>query len=146
MKTTLVKLAAILGGTIVFFAIVIQIFFPYLWSYYLPSFREQSATDVSESFAKALRLNDHIAYELADPNLWPRIDQWMETHHVQNCMRIPDEQFTGGTDTEGNHTELFYCYVNEGEYEFDIYDIQIEEQEDGFRVINWGEIVEGISR
>lgn len=141
----LVKMAIIASGTLVLFVVAVQIIFPNLWAYYLPFLRERSAIDVSESFAKALRLNDSIAYELADPDLWPRIDQWMETHQVQNCIKVPDEQFTGGIGVNGNHTELFYCFVAEGEYEFDVYDVQIEETDGTYRVIDWGKVVEGIS-
>jgi len=126
------------------FAIVLHGFFPHLLGYYLPVFRERTATDVSESFAKALRLNDDIAYELAAPDLWPRIDKWMETHQVQDCIKVPDEQFTGG-GFDGRHTELFYCYVEAGEYEFDIYNIRIEKIGDTYYVISWGEIIERIT-
>ncbi|GJM40344.1 MAG: hypothetical protein DHS20C20_06260 [Ardenticatenaceae bacterium] len=138
------KIIVLSSGIFILSVLAAQIFLPNLWAFYFPFLRERTSSDVAQDFAKALRLNEQEAYELADPQLWPRIDQWMETHRVRDCIRVPDEQFTGGGGSNGNHTVLFYCFLENGlRYEFDVYDIQIVKIEESFRVIDWGEVKEG---
>lgn len=134
------KIIVVLFAFLAIIVIVSYIIFPGLWPYYLPFLREETARSVSSEFAVALRVNDPVAYELSDPSLWPRLDQWMETHEVQECEKIPDEQFSGG-----GATVLFYCITLSGEYHFDVLDIIIEKREDSFLVIDWGEIIEEFS-
>jgi hypothetical protein len=130
-------------GIFFLFALVCSyLLFPGLWRYYSPFPSEQTAFDASESFARALRLNDPVAYEWSDPALWPKIDEWMATNKVRECEKIPDEQFTGGY-ANGTYDELFYCLTAQGWYRFDVYDMVIEETEAGYRVMNWGKIDKG---
>ena len=135
------KFIIILVASLIVLAVASYIIFPGLWSYYSIFPKKETAFGFSARFAFALRLNDSIAYELSDPSLWPRIDQWMEEHEAQTCVRVPDEQFPGGGNKE--HSDVwFYCYLEKGEYRFNVLDIIIEEQEGNFYVVDWGEVIE----
>ena len=94
-------------------------------------------------FAMALRTNDPIAYELSDPTQHSRIDNWMATHVVQDCTRENSEPFTGGGTIENGYEIYFDCQISEGWYVFTVHDLALEQLENGFQVVNWGEIEEG---
>jgi hypothetical protein len=95
--------------------------------------------DLATAFAIALRLNQESAYEMADPILWPRLDNWMETHEVRKCelRGLLGEYLIlgpeGGSDRGVEIYEVFfYC-----DYSFGVADIVVI---DG-QVVDWGEII-----
>jgi hypothetical protein len=94
--------------------------------------------DVAYAFASALRLNNNVAYEVASPDLRPRIDKWMQTHEVRKCRRSNDELIQWGRAVR--FTIDFLCYLEGGGlYEFTVHDIIVE---NGDTVVDWGEINE----
>lgn len=86
------------------------------------------------AFVTALRLNNEIVYEVTDPLLWPRLDNWMKTHEVQNCKwRGLDGEYILLGDADSGYDVMYMC-----SYIFDVSDISIQEG----RIVDWGTVVE----
>jgi hypothetical protein len=73
------------------------------------SLDQETAFGASGTFARALRLNNEVVYELTNHSKWAELEHWMLNHEVQNCIRTFDEQFSGGRGIDGMIDELFYC-------------------------------------
>lgn len=108
---------------------------------------EVSPASLSHTFAKALRENDPILYEITATNQKSRIDEWLSTHKVKDCDYIPDEQFRGGGS--GRYwDDYFYCYMADEApyfglpYDFKVHDIEIERVDGQYIIVNWGEVIE----
>ena len=96
--------------------------------------------DVAMAFATALRLNNDVAYSVANPDLHPRIEKWMQTHEVRKCSRSNDELIQWGRDVR--FTIDFVCSLEGGgQYVFTVNDIIVK---NGDTVVEWGEINETV--
>ncbi len=92
---------------------------------------------MTAAFATALRINHPAAYDMIDPTLKPRLDEWMNTHQSKKCKHIP-YFFMGGTGTkQGSRTDLS-CFGYNGRIDFDVDNIVIKDM----KVIDWGEVTE----
>jgi hypothetical protein len=93
-------------------------------------------TEVGDAFTTALRLNHPAAYELTDPKLRPRVDEWMISHEVQECKRWSD---WFGIEAFEEYTSSFSC-VREGGgyYIFTVVHIKVEDE----RVVDWERVKE----
>ncbi len=113
-------------------------------SQYRSSFRNphQPAFDFVYDFAMALRLNNEKAYEMVEPTLHPRIDEWLITHEVSICIRENSEPFTGGGRMEDGFDVSFSCFTKDGGYFFRIHDVFVKELGESFIITDWGEVIE----
>jgi hypothetical protein len=102
--------------------------------------RRETPYDVAVAFATALRLNDPLVYELADPSLHPRLDEWLALHQVRKCSRPLDEGLIDGV-REPRFSISYGCFLenNQGSYIFKVNDIIIS---NGKIVQDWGEVSE----
>ncbi len=99
--------------------------------------QRRDPNDIAIAFTTALRLNHPIAYEITDPELWPRLDEWMETHEAKNCKRRGGDILGGGRTVR--FVVDFECYLEDGGlYSIIVKDIVIKDS----TVIDWGEIIE----
>lgn len=104
--------------------------------------RRNNPHAIAVAFATALRLNDKTAYELADKDLWPRLDEWMKNHQVKDCKHDLDEILHWGEDVR--FIIDFVCYLEDGGvYTFVVRDIIIH---DGNIVVDWGEVSEEVGQ
>ena len=89
------------------------------------------------SFAFALSRNDPEAYEMSDPNLKPRLDEWMNSHKSQKCVgEIISSFIRAGTNVGDKIT--FSCSTKTSYLSFEVDDIVIKD----LKVIDWGEVRE----
>jgi hypothetical protein len=94
---------------------------------------------IAVSFVTALRLNHKAAYEMSSPELWPRIDKWMESHEPQECISWPEDIFGGGGGPRKNSV-VFTCFIEGGAiYMLWVKDVVVET--DG-HVVDWGDVSE----
>ena len=89
------------------------------------------------AFATALRINHPAAYDMIDPTLKPRLDEWMNTHQSKECTREFDV-FLVGPDENGDYGVSFGCFGADGQITMEIDNIVIKDM----KVIDWGEIRE----
>ena len=102
--------------------------------------------ETSEAFATALRRNDPLAYELADPTLWPKIEEWMQDHKARDCERMHYEDIPTSFYTD-QESKLFVSTVrhrcslenNGGGFNYTVEDIVVT---DDLMVINFGRVKE----
>lgn len=88
-------------------------------------------------FAFSLFTNDPDAYEMIDPNLKPRLDEWMNSHKSQKCVgEITYSVIRAGTNVGDKIT--FGCFTGTSSLDFEVDDIVIKD----LKVIDWGEIRE----
>lgn len=103
-------------------------------------YERYSGHDIAVAFATALRLNSEVMYDVTDPSLWPKLDEWMSHHQVNEC-NVWDwgTQLLVGGGSAGFDV-LFSCELETGEfYTFEVHNIDVH---GGFRVFGWGEIIE----
>jgi hypothetical protein len=93
--------------------------------------------DLAFAFAIALRRNDPAAYEMIDPSLRPRLDEWMNTHQGWKCINKPHTTLIGNIPNEGFHV-AFGCSSDSRADVIFIRKILIE----NMRVVGWGEVIE----
>ena len=90
-------------------------------------YHEDNPLSIKLAFATAMRVNDDIAYEVSDPDLWSRIDEWMATHEVRLCSK-QSMGFVGGTGSDSKTDLSFYCPVaGPKPYDFHIEGIVLDE-------------------
>ncbi|MFN8461192.1 MAG: hypothetical protein U0X93_05410 [Anaerolineales bacterium] len=94
--------------------------------------------DLVFAFATALRINHPEAYEMIDPTLKPRLDEWMNTHQSKKCEYRPDF-FMSGTGTMQGHRTSFSCFGYNEPIHFEVDNIVIKDM----KVIDWGEVRRG---
>ena len=91
--------------------------------------------DLAEAFATALRINHPEAYDMIDPTLRSRLDEWMNTHQSIRCKDKP-EAFVVGIGTEQGRKAVLSCLGYNGPLLFTVDNIVIKDM----KVVNWGEV------
>ncbi len=114
-------------------------------------------TSVCSTFAEAMMDNaGSRAKSLSSPELQGRIDTWVAQHavfDVDHCLSWPRadiDEWGGymGCDLEQTPTVLcdyqFYCPLESGHrrYSFSVHDVTLRRTEQGYVVVDWGEIKE----
>lgn len=95
------------------------------------------------AFVTALRINHPAAYEMIDPSLKPRLDEWMNTHRARKCASEP-YIFLSGYATRANGEKLDWEVVfgcadeNNTDVSFKVDGIFIKDM----KIIDWGEVRE----
>ena len=88
-------------------------------------------------FAFSLFTNDPDAYDMIDPNLRARLDEWMNSHQSQKCVgEITYSVISAGTNLGDKIT--FGCSNGRSHLDFEVDDIVIQDM----KVIDWGEVRE----
>ena len=88
-------------------------------------------------FASSLYTNHPDAYEMIDPNLKPRLDEWMNSHKSQACIgEVTSSFIRDGTNLGKKIT--FSCFTETSYLSFEVDDIVIKD----LKVIDWGEVTE----
>jgi hypothetical protein len=99
--------------------------------------------ELVSAFVTALRINHPEAYEMIDPSLKPRLDEWMNTHRARKCARKP-YVFLSGNATHANGEKLGWEVVfgcageNYADVSFKVDRIFIKDM----KVIDWGDVRE----
>ena len=89
------------------------------------------------AFATALRINHSAAYDMIDPGLKPRLDEWMNTHQSKKCASEP-YYFNIEPGTKQGSKSVLDCAGYDGGIRFEVDNIVIRDM----RVIDWGEVTE----
>ena len=108
-------------------------FSPAVFDYRLIHNRE-TEDDLLFAFATALRINHPAAYDMIDPSLKPRLDEWMNTHQSQRCKNIPHVTLIWPATKYGKKVEIV-CYGHNGRIDFVVDNIVVS----GSEVVLWGE-------
>lgn len=108
-------------------------FSPAIFDYRLIHNRDTD-DDVLFAFATALRINDPAAYDMIDPSLKPRLDEWMNTHQIQRCKSIPHVTLIWPATKYGKKVEIV-CYGRDEIIDFVVDNIVVS----GREVVLWGE-------
>jgi|SRR6266511_3345129 len=93
--------------------------------------------DLVSAFATSLRINHPAAYDMIDPTLNPRLDEWMNTHQSLKCKNIP-YFFMNGFGTNQGSKSILSCFGYNKRIHFEVDDIVIKDT----KVIDWGEVTE----
>jgi hypothetical protein len=93
--------------------------------------------DMVYAFVTALRINHPAAYDMIDPSLKPRLDEWMNSHQSKECEHIP-EVFLVGIGTKQGSKSVLSCFGPNGWILFNVDNIVIKDM----KVIDWGEVTE----
>ncbi|MBV6450049.1 MAG: hypothetical protein MHPDNHAH_00769 [Anaerolineales bacterium] len=116
-----------------------------IWAEYSPVvddyrwiYNRETEDDLVSAFATALRINHPAAYDMIDPALKPRLDDWMNTHQSLKCKNIP-YFFMNGFGTSQGSKSMLSCFGYDGRTRFEVDDIVIRDM----KVIDWGEVIEG---
>jgi hypothetical protein len=99
--------------------------------------RRGTEVELAFAFAVSLRNNDSAAYEMIDPSLEPRLDDWMNVHRGQKCTNWADTVLLGKGTTQGYRVVLD-CFGENKWLNFKVDDIVIMDM----RVVDWGEVRE----
>lgn len=97
-----------------------------------------TVNDLTAAFSTALRINHSAAYDMIDPTLKPRLDEWMNSHQSKKCKNIP-YFFMIGTGTKQGRKSVLSCFGHNGRIDFEVDNIVIEDM----KVVDWGEVREG---
>jgi hypothetical protein len=89
------------------------------------------------AFATALRINHRAAYDMIEPSLKPRLDEWMNTHQSKKCESTPD-YFNIEPGTNQGSKSVLNCFGYNGWIHFEVDNIVIKDM----KVIDWGEVTE----
>src|SRR5262245_21627636 len=115
-----------------------------IWAEYSPvafDYREiydrDTEQDLAGAFATVLRINHPAAYDMIDPALKPRLDEWMNTHQSVRCKDRP-ESFMVGVGTERGWGTTLVCLGYTGPRHFEADNIVIKDM----RVVDWGEVID----
>jgi len=90
--------------------------------------------DVLFAFATALRINHTAVYDMIDPGLKPRLDEWMDTHQIQRCKSVPHVTLIWPATKYGKKVEIV-CYGRDEIIDFVVDNIVVIDGE----VVLWGE-------
>ena len=88
-------------------------------------------------FAFALQMNDPDAYDMIDPNLKLRLDEWMNSHKSQECIGEDTYSVISAGTNLGKKIK-FGCFTKTSRLSFEVDDIVIKD----LKVIDWGEVRE----
>ncbi len=113
-----------------------------IWAEYSPIvsdywliYDRDTEQDLAGAFATALRINHPAAYDMIDPALKSRLDEWMNTHQSVRCKDRPESFMVGvGQGSKAVLTCLGYT----GPRYFQIDSIIIKDM----RVVDWGEVID----
>ena len=83
-----------------------------------------------EAFAMALLKNHPSAYEMIDPALAPRLDKWMNTHQVPEC--VGNLRAATGYGIMGP-VVMYYCETTADRE----YSLMVEVELEEMKVTNW---------
>ncbi len=75
---------------------------------------------------------------MIDPNLIPRLDEWMNSHESKNCIIAADYGFVSDGSNIGKMIR-FGCSIETSYLSFEVDDIVIRD----LKVIDWGIVREG---
>jgi hypothetical protein len=116
----------------------------FVWAYDSPQVQDffiihgrGTEDDLAFAFAVSLRNNDPAAYEMIDPSLKPRLDDWMNTHRGKKCTNWADTVL-GGEGTIQGYRVVLDCFGENKWLNFKVDNIVIKDM----RVIDWGEVKE----
>lgn len=105
----------------------------YFWIY-----SRDTEYDLALAFTIALRTNHPAAYDMVDPSLKPRLDEWMNVHQSKKCIRKASTVL-GGSGTKEGYMVIFDCYGENNKWvSISVDNIVIKDM----KVIDWGEVVE----
>lgn len=113
------------------------------WTNNLPKVGDDSPSgldpeiELAFTFSIALQYNDPKAYNIIEPSLKPRLDNWMSTHQSKECNHPYDVSLIGTGTNQGRKATLG-CYGSNGWISFEIDDIVIKDM----KVVDWGEVRE----
>lgn len=112
-----------------------------IWAAYSPAVfdyrlihHRDTDDDLLFAFATALRINHPAAYDMIDPTLKPRLDEWMNTHQSQECKHVPHVNLIWPATKLGRKVEIV-CYGRNGLIDFVVDNIVVSDKE----VVLWGE-------
>lgn len=109
---------------------------PAVFDYRLIYYRD-TENDFLFAFATALRINHPAAYDMINPSLKPRLDEWMDTHQIQRCKNIPHVTLVESGTKTGRKVEIS-CFGYNGRIDFVVDNVVIKD----LKVIDWGEVTE----
>lgn len=96
--------------------------------------RHTTPMNISQAFVLALWLNDPTAYQVTDPLLWKQVDNWMDSHIVEQCTIFDTGEFDGIALDNSPTFVKFSCDMGE----LAIYDVKTEYNELGkLVIIDW---------
>ena len=87
------------------------------------------------AFAVSLRNNDPAAYDMIDPSLKPRLDDWMYIHRGTKCTNRADTVFAGKGTIKGSIV-ILDCAGKNKWLHFSVDNIVVEDM----KIIDWGEV------
>jgi hypothetical protein len=96
-----------------------------------------TTSDLAIAFAVSLRNNDPAAYDMIDPILKPRLDNWMNVHRGKKCTNWADTVL-GGKGTKQGYMVILDCFGENKWLSFTVDNIVIKDM----KVIDWGEVRE----
>ncbi|RIK31463.1 MAG: hypothetical protein DCC56_04560 [Anaerolineae bacterium] len=136
--------------TLIAFLVIVFACVLTIWIYNSPAVDDyrwirnrETERELVAAFVTALRINHPAAYEMIDPSLSPRLDEWMNTHQAKKCARKA-YIFLSGNATRANGQKLgwdvvFGCVAeNYTHLTFKVDRIFIKDM----KVIEWGEVIE----
>jgi hypothetical protein len=103
-----------------------------------PSSTLDPEIELAFNFAFSLHMNHPDAYDMIDPNLKPRLDEWMNSHKSQACIGEVTYSFIRDGTSLGKKI-IFGCFTKTSRLSFEVDDIVIKD----LKVIDWGEVREG---
>lgn len=106
----------------------------YRWNTYVP----ETESDLASNFAYGLSINQPVIYNWVNPDLIPRLDEWMNTHQIRKCTHEYD-WFFSGLDENDNYDVSFGCFGENGRIRMEVDNIVIKDM----KVVDWGEVREG---
>jgi len=90
------------------------------------------------AFSTALRVNHPIAYDMIDPALEPRLDEWMGVHQSKKCIYQADYFSIWSGTKDGKRVSFGCAGENNRWFTFEVDNIIVK----NMKVIDWGEVVE----
>jgi hypothetical protein len=95
-------------------------------------------SNLALAFTISLRTNHPAAYDIVDPSLKPRLDEWMNVHQSKKCTRKASTVL-GGLGTKAGKMVIFSCRgENNKRIKITVDNIVIKDM----KVIDWGEVIE----
>lgn len=123
---------------------LVLIFGAYIWAQdspliqdYLLIHHRGTEADIALAFAVSLRNNDPAAYELIDPSLKSRLDDWIHEHRGKRCTNLADTVLLGKGTVQGYQVVL-ECFGENKWLYFEIDNIVVKDM----RVMDWGKVKE----
>ena len=137
MTKKMIHVILLLGAIILTGGLVVWVYnspdvIDYLWMH-----QRDTEYNLAFAFTTALRTNDRSAYDMVDPSLKPRVDEWMNGHRKKDCTQIGNVALLGSGTKEG-YKVVIDCYIGSAQLVFTVDNIVIRDM----KVIDWGEVEE----